>query len=140
MILAALALSTVLNAQSVNVNDVMALRNLDSVLTECNVVLTDTPTVIIATCDVPMDTLATAFRYARIIMKRGKPNLADFPGYEHAQIVNDRPTEGKKKFYILLHQDDGNLPEIICEVSGELGAIRLTYITNKGTVVAVEKL
>lgn len=133
-------LAAVLNSDSVDVNEICALKNLDSVLTVHAVVLADTPTVVIQTYDVPMGTLKEAFRFARLYLQGNVAEATAIPGYEKAEVVVEYPALKKKKVYALLRQDDGNLPEIIFENTGDLGALELTYITSKGIVVAVEKL
>ena len=141
LVLAAiLAVSSVLNADSVDINNVNALRNLDSVLTTHQVVVTDTPTIIIQTCNVPMDTLKAAFLYARLYLRGREAEAAKLPGYERCTIVREHPEEGKVKVYVLMNHTEGNLPELMFRNTGQLGVLELTYITEKGKAIAVEKL
>lgn len=135
-----IALTAVLNADSVNINDVHALKNLDSVLTEHQVLVSDAPTIIIQTCDVAPDSLRTAFQFARRYLRGQVTDVKSEPGYEQAIVVTDRPEPNRVRVYVLLCHDDGNLPEIIFRNTGELGVLELTYITNQGMVIAVAKL
>ncbi len=132
-----LALAAVLNADSVNVNAIYALEDLDSVLIERQVVVADTPTILIQTCDVSADTLKTALHFARLVW-RGQYNAArNIPGFEHAILARDKSESTRDRRYALLCHDDGNLPEVIVEVTKELHVLVLTYITNKGMIIAV---
>lgn len=135
-----LVAAAVLNADSVNVNDVQSLKNLDSVLTAHQIIVTDTPTIIIQTCAVASDTLLAAFQFARRYLREEVVDVKKVPGYEHAIVVSERPEPGKQKVYVLLCHDDGNLPEIIFRNTGELGILELTYITRDGMIIAVSKL
>ena len=152
------AIAAILNADSVNVNAVQELKNLDSLLTAHQVVVTDTPIIVIQTCEVAKDTLAAAFRYARLYLQGRVADAKKMPGYEYAAVtveypetkksevtvggittVVERADLNKKKVYALLNHTEGNLPEIIFRNTGELGVLELTYITEKGTVIAVAK-
>ena len=138
--LSVLALAAVLNSDSVVVNEVYALKNLDSVLTANQVILTDTPRVVIQTNDVSMETLKEAFQFARLYLQGKLAEAGALPGYENAEVVATYPALKKKKVYALLRHDDGNLPEVIFENTGDLGALEITYITRDGMVIAVAKL
>ncbi|MEK7518964.1 MAG: hypothetical protein AAB424_00075 [Patescibacteria group bacterium] len=134
------ALAAVLSTDSVNINDVHALKNLDSVLTTYQVVLTDTPTVIIQSGDVNLDSVGAAFQFARRYLRGEVSDVKKVPGYEQAIVVVEHPEPKTVKVYVLLCHDDGNLPEIIFRNTGDLGVLELTYITREGMVIAVEKL
>lgn len=134
------AAAAVLNADSVDVNAVYALQNLDSVLTVNQVILTETPRIIVQQCEVSLDTLKLAFQFARFYLAGRVAEAMQLPGYESAEITTTYPKLKQKKVYALLCHDDGNLPEIIFENTGDLGVLELTYITNQGMVIAVEKL
>ncbi len=135
-----LMVAAVLHADSVNINEVHALKSLDSVLTVHQVVATDTPTIVIQTGTVTIDSVKAAFDFARRYLRGQIADVQREPGYEHAVVFVERPEPGKVKAYVLLCHDEGNLPEIIFRNTGELGVLELTYITNQGMVIAVEKL
>lgn len=137
--LVSIALCAILNTDSVDVNALSALPNLDSVLIAHKISVSDTPTVLIQTCQVPMDTLKAAFRYARLYLKGREDEAKRLKGFEHGIVEPIQIEDGKQKVFVLLCHDSGNLPEIIFRNTGELGVLELTYITSKGKVIAVQK-